>query len=214
MVWNEEEPSNATKIRVYPQVLTDNWKAIQAGEDSLQFRATNFLDRSEAPETPPVDPVRIDDTMILFSKNDGTNTEFFIENDQNPSDIMQLTQAGSLGSDTTNIIANSISLDDGSTTITGTTQVSGWAKISSAGSITSGSGDLTVSGSGGLYTVGFVVAPVTTTFVGLVTINNTTSRRSVSVQNYSATDFDVRIYSNSTGNNEAEAFQVVVFGGR
>lgn len=111
MTWDEDLPDNATKIRVYPQVLTDNWKAVQAGDISLQYRATNFIDRSTASEAPATTPTRNDDTMIMYSKNDGTNTELFVLNDQNPAADLQLTQVDRLGSDSTNFAMNNIKFD-------------------------------------------------------------------------------------------------------
>lgn len=116
MTWNEDLPDNSTKIRVYPQVLTDNWKAIQAGDPTLKYRATNFIDRSTASEAPATTPTRDDDTMIMYSKNDGTNTELFILNDQNPADDLQITQVKALGSTSTPLNASSISFDVDPTT--------------------------------------------------------------------------------------------------
>ena len=145
--------------------------------------------------------------------------EFFgIDPDSN---VIQITQAGALGSSTTKLSGSSITFDKGVTTMSKDQQVSGWLRVSGAGAVVAASqnltpaNDLTVSRvSAGLYTIGFTIAPVTTDFVGMATCANTSSRRSISCENYTATTFQVRIYSNSTGSNEDEPFQVVVFGGR
>lgn len=216
MTFNAALPAPSTKLRNV-SVITDNFSAILTGDSSFEPYAINLVNRDSIPLG---DPAAIATSYILFGKEDPDgNVEFFgIDPDSN---VIQITQAGALGSSTTKLSGSSITFDKGVTTMSKDQQVSGWLRVSGAGAVVAASqnltpaNDLTVSRvSAGLYTIGFTIAPVTTDFVGMATCANTSSRRSISCENYTATTFQVRIYSNSTGSNEDEPFQVVVFGGR
>jgi hypothetical protein len=91
MAFDKTLPANGTKIRDYPTVLGNNFTAIQEGDDTLQYWQTNYVDRDTVAGAPPPtqDPVAIADTMVVFSKNDGSNTELF---SMDPSSVIsQLT---------------------------------------------------------------------------------------------------------------------------
>lgn len=216
--WNSNLPQNNTKIRDYPTVLTNNFNALEKGDLTLKNWQVNLIERNSVPGAPPPtnDPTRSDDTMIVFCKQDSSGeTELFVMDDRNPANIIQFTENGNMGSQNTPIYGSSISFDGGTSSMNGIHQVSGWLRVAANGSIISTSGDLTVvKSSTGLYTIGFSVAPANTNFVGIAVPANPSSRRSISCENYTSTTFQVRIYSNSTGKNEDEPFQVVVFGGR
>ncbi len=116
MSWNQNLPFNSTEIRIYPQVLTDNFKAIQAGNNTLQYRQNNFINRNDATEVPPPTPDPIDKVMILYAKTEASSTEMFILNDQNISDDIQITQIAALGSTSTPLNASTLSFDVDATT--------------------------------------------------------------------------------------------------
>lgn len=119
MAFDKTLPANSTKIRRYPTVLNDNFAAIQEGDDSFQLWQANFIDRDLVPGAPPPsqDPTRIDDTMIIYSKqNDDGETDLFILDDRTIANIMQLTQDGHLGSTNTSLNAKDLSFDVDSTT--------------------------------------------------------------------------------------------------
>jgi len=212
MAYDKTQPTDTTKIRNLGVVIRPNWVAIEDGDDTFRPLAVNLQNRT--PSASPNDPVLLADTSKLYCKDDGSGVAETFDMDA-AGNIIQMTEAGKLGSQNTGIYTNSISFDGGTSAFTKILQPSGWLISNSAGVLQSGSGDLTVSrDSAGLYTIGFVVAPATTTFVGFAIPQNTSGRRSISCQQYTATEFKVRIYSNSTGSNEDEPFQVIVFGGR
>ena len=49
MAFDKTLPTNNTKIRNYPTVLTDNWSAIQAGDLTFKAWQVNFADRDLVP---------------------------------------------------------------------------------------------------------------------------------------------------------------------
>jgi len=216
MAYDKTLPTNSTKIRNYPTVLTDNFAGIEEGDISLKYWQANFIERDAIPSAPATTPTRADDTMIMYSKQDASGeTELFILDDRATANDIQVTEDGNLGSASTDITCNTISFDAGVSSMGPLQQVSGWIRVASNGAVTATSGTLTASrDSLGLYSIGFSTAPANANFCGIATLANTSSRRSISCQQYSATAFKVRIYSNSDGNNNDEPFQVVVFGGR
>lgn len=218
MAFLATEPQDTTKIRNLGTVIRPNWSAIQTGDSTFKPYALNLIERTSVPVAG--DPTAIADTFIIYCKDDPDGNPEFFGIDAG-SQVIQLTQDGAIGSSTTKLSGSSITFDKGVTTMSKDQQVSGWLRVSGAGAVVASSqnltpaNDLTVTRvSAGLYTIGFTVAPVTTDFVGMATCANTSSRRSISCENYTATTFQVRIYSNSTGSNEDEPFQVIVFGGR
>lgn len=91
MAWDSTLPTNTTKIRNYPTVLTDNFIAIE-GDISLKSWQMNFAERDSVPGAPPpaVDPTGTADTCILFSKTDPTGNPEMFHMDET-SVISQLT---------------------------------------------------------------------------------------------------------------------------
>jgi hypothetical protein len=212
VAFDKTQPTDTTKIRNLGVVIRPNWVAIEQGDDTFRPLAENLQNRT--PSALPPDPTLLADTSKLYCKEDGSGVAELFNMDAT-GQIIQLTEDGNMGGQTTGIYTNSISFDGGTSAFTKILQPSGWLISNSAGVLQSGSGDLTVSRDAqGLYSIGFVVAPATTTFVGFAIPQNTTSRRSISCEQYIATGFKVRIYSNSTGSDEDEPFQVIVFGGR
>ncbi len=137
-------PSNSTKIRNYPTVLNNNFASVEEGDITLRYWQINFAERDSVPGAPPpaVDPVREDDTMIIFSKqNADSRTDLFVLDDRGPANNFQITQDGSLGSTSTPLNASNISFDVDSTT--GLTYVDGqlitaYGQFSNAGVLSFG----------------------------------------------------------------------------
>lgn len=208
MAFDKTLPSNSTKIRNYPSVLTSNFAAIQTGDLTFKSEALNFIERDAVVPGIASDPTRDDDTMIIYSKQDAaTNTELFVMDDTAGPNIMQLTEDGRIGSSSTDLSCSTLTFDGGTSSMSAIHQVTGWARVSAVGAITAGSGNLSVAQAGNTFTISFVVAPANANFVGIATFaeNVTTS---IYCNNYTATTFDV-----VTGLSQ-KAFQVVVFGGR
>lgn len=121
MAFDKTLPTNSTKIRNYPTVLTDNWSGIQTGDLTFKTWQLNFADRDEVEGAPPPtqDPTRDDDTMIMFSKNnaDGETDLYILDDRSAPSaNEIQLTTNGALGGTSTPLNASSLSFDTDSTT--------------------------------------------------------------------------------------------------
>lgn len=156
MAFDKTLPSNSTKIRNYPSVLTDNFSAIQQGDDSFQSWQVNFVDRDTVPGAPPPtqDPTRNDDTMIVFSKNDASGeSELFVMDDRNPANIIQFTENGSLGSYSTTVKLDSFSFDS-NFTYNEDNIVKAWAKCASGGTFTKNRGFDSISKGGtGIFTL-------------------------------------------------------------
>lgn len=131
MAWDKTKPTDQSKIRTYPTLLTDNFKAIEEGDQGLQFWQTRFDDRDVLGIAS--NPTRADDEMAIFSKSDGSNTEMFIMDDQDPANIIQITEVGSLGSQNTNIVCNQITIGGNDIGVTENSVVVAWGKFNSSG---------------------------------------------------------------------------------
>jgi len=71
MVWNKTQPTGSSKIRNAPDLITDNWAAIEAGDPTLKYEKLNLNKQS-------VDPTEITDAFILFAKaNTSGDTQLF-----------------------------------------------------------------------------------------------------------------------------------------
>lgn len=119
MAFDKTLPQNSTKIRRYPEVLTDNFAAIQTGDDTFQVWQLNFIDRDLVPGAPPPtqDPTRVDDTIIIYSKqNADGETDLFLMDDRAIANIIQVSQDGALGSTSTSLNAKDLSFDVDPTT--------------------------------------------------------------------------------------------------
>lgn len=105
MVWDPTQPTNNTKIRNLGTVITPNWTAIETASSTFIPEAINLLDRAALV---PINPPTIATACILFCKPDPTPfPELFVKDPA--GNIIQLTEAGNLGSSQTNIIAKNIS---------------------------------------------------------------------------------------------------------
>ncbi len=122
MSWDSSLPSNTTKMRQYPTVLTNNFVQIEQGADngdviSLQQWQVNFIQRTSIPGNPPpsLDPTTTANTITFYSKLDN-NAQMFIRDDQ--ANIIQLTQDGKLGAVTQSVAAADFQMDAGTPIMT------------------------------------------------------------------------------------------------
>ena len=67
MVWNASLPANATKIREAPEVIQDNWAAIETGDSTFQPQQINFKKLAGNASL-------ITDVMVSFCTNDTAMT--------------------------------------------------------------------------------------------------------------------------------------------
>lgn len=220
MAYDKTLPSNTTKIRNYPTVLTDNFSAIEQGDISLKHWQINFIERNAVPGAPPPanDPTRADDTIILFSKQDGASeTELYFMDDRNPANIVQLTEAGKVGSANTQFVAQDISFAAETATYNSGNMVAYWAKISSAGAIQGSSGGVTSArGSVGNYTVTFTVPQGSVNYGVNVSVKNNNSSDNPHIANYHTPAVGtVQVMIRNQNNTPVDReFSISVFGAR
>jgi hypothetical protein len=220
MAFDKTLPTNATKIRNYPTVLTDNFSAIEEGDITLKYWQVNFIERNSVPGAPPPtnDPTRADNTMILFSKQDGAGeTELWILDDRSPANNYQITEAGKLGSQNTQFVTQDISFGTETSTYSSTNMIAYWAIISSGGAVVASSGGITaVRNSTGRYTVTFTTPQSTVNYGVNVTCENTSTGDNPHICNYfskNINNFQVLI-KNQNGTSVDRAFTITIYGGR
>ena len=93
MAFDKTLPSNTTKIRNYPTVLTGNFAGIQEADNTFLPIAINFADRTPLPD--PNDPAALAATVKVYSKQDGAGAPQIYA--INPSSVVQqLTNFGSV----------------------------------------------------------------------------------------------------------------------
>lgn len=216
MSWNPSLPADSSKIRLSAGMIRANWSALQNGTFPCVY-----LQLAQQ----GVNPTRADSTGWVFGKDPGSGiTELHYEDSQNPAKVIQITNNGAIGNSSVDLFANRITFNNGTTYLNKNHQVLGWLRVESNGTATATSGDMTVANLGGggtgngRYVVSFTLA-ASSSYVAMVQISSASaasslSRRSCTVTNRTNNSFLVTIYSNSTGDPEAEDFMVIVFGGR
>lgn len=203
MAFDKTLPNNQTKIRNYPTVLTDNFAGIQEGDESFQPWQLNMIDRDSVAGAPPPasDPTRIDDTMIIFSKEDGAaNTELFVMDDNNTANIIQFTENGYLGSQYTNVGMDSFSFDGGTTTYNENNIVSAYGLVASNGTAYAISGATSSRASTGVYSITFSTARSNANYCPVITTADAgSSIRCAKITGLTTSGFslDIRNGSNS-----------------
>ena len=218
MAWDKTLPANSTKIRNYPTVLTDNFSAIEEGELTLKHWQVNFIERDAVPGAPPPtnDPTRADDTMILFSKQDpAAETELFFMDDQNPANIVQLSETGKLGSALTQLVLLNISFGSETTEYVSDNLVGYWATVDTGGNILSQSGGLSaVRDSTGRFTITFTTAQSDALYgVHLSVENNAGNSHVATYHTKTVNDFQITIV-NQNASKLNNPFTVSIYGKR
>jgi hypothetical protein len=214
--FNSGLPNNASKIRNYPTLLQNNFRGIEIGDATFKIWQANFPQRNLLPGPPTDDPAALADTSIIYAKEDpaiaGKTELFAIDPD---SDVIQLTQGGSLGSATTTLKCSSLTV--GTNLNSQNALVSAWAIVASNGVLTKGYGLTSVQNVNGDYTLTFTTPLVDANYVvnGTVFFNGTRARV-LYVYNQLAGSFSVRIQATnaSAGDYESNIFMVSVMGGR
>lgn len=222
MAWDKTLPQDSTKIRNYPTILTDNFKAIEEGDQGLEFWQTRFVDRDSIAIAS--NPTRADDEMAIFSKDDGTNTELYLMDDQNPANIIQITEAGKLGSSNTEIICSNIQIGSSGAELTQNSLAWAYGFVPKAGGAVSGGqglGTATINTSGGFtfYRITLTTTPANTNyhvFICTEPVDSSSRLRTGSLKAASRTtgQFDVVIQrtGDSTWRTDVD-FHVMVVGG-
>lgn len=83
MSYDNNQPANNAQLRNAPQLIRDNFQAIQAGDSSFKPDKINFGQQGG-------NAAAIASTYVMFSKSDGGNTELFGINPS--SNVYQFTR--------------------------------------------------------------------------------------------------------------------------
>lgn len=220
MAWDKTLPANATKIRNYPTVLTDNFSAVEEGDDSLLLWKINLYERNAIPSAPPTDPARIDDTFQLYGKNDSTSgeVELFGIDAVNPANVIQMTQDGCLGSYNTCIRASEINIGPGPWPVQPGLTAVGWGMTTKAGVLTAGYNIATVSKTNNTtFNYTFTTALDNANFVVICNVDNGEVTGTISgisgvavIANKATTGFTINITNAAPASN---AHNFAIFGG-
>lgn len=113
MAYDASQPTASTKIRDLSTVIPANWTAIQTADSSFKPYALNLVERDSVPVAG--DPTAIANAFLVYCKTDPDGNPEFFGIDEN-SQVIQLTQDGSLGSTNTQVNASGIAFDIDATT--------------------------------------------------------------------------------------------------
>lgn len=79
MAFDKTKPADDSLIKDGPQLIRNNWDGIVEAQSSFKPWAVNFLDRASDGSVPN-DPTAIADTIIAYSKQDGSgNPQLFTQ---------------------------------------------------------------------------------------------------------------------------------------
>lgn len=223
MSYDKTLPSIQTKIRDYPTVLTANFAAIEEGDITLKHWQVNFIERNAVPGAPPPanDPTRADDTMIIFSKQDGSgDTELFLLDDRNPANTIQLSQDGKLGSTSTGIYLDSLSFD-GTLSLNENNLITAWSYTQASGTQNGSFGMTCARIANATYEYTFTQAMANTNYCIVALARNTSGSGNIQLmqeeQSFTRTTTKFRITGvnqNNTNVTTGVIHNVMVVGGR
>ena len=118
MAFDVTKPADNQKIRLGPADIRDNFSAIITADDTFIPTAINFTKRG-------ADPAVLADAVKVYVKADAsTDPELFARDED--GNIIQLTEEGKLGGQSTGLWTNGISFDAGVTTIQKNQQIMAW----------------------------------------------------------------------------------------
>ena len=92
MAFDPTQPQDTTKLRNLGNVIRPNWVAIETADSTFIPEALNLANRT--PLVAPNDPTAIADTVILYSKEDGSGDPQVYAID--PSSVITQLTGGSL----------------------------------------------------------------------------------------------------------------------
>ncbi len=110
MSFDSAQPADTTKIRNLGLVLRNNFQAMASGFSDTSYAPT-ALNLTEQAGNPGA-TANLGKVYCKTGPTSGKGELFYQDEDAN---VVQLTSAGKMGSPTTNIIANTISLNNGTT---------------------------------------------------------------------------------------------------
>lgn len=193
MAWDKSLPSNSTKIRNYPTVLTDNFASVEEGDTTLQYWKSNYIERNVIPSAPAVDPTRIDNVMQLYSKQNADGlTDLFVIDDRNPANIIQLTNNGGIGNSSITANVNEITFDNGTVCYNENNFITAYGRFNSITSTTESQFACTMAGTFTSLTVTFDTPRSNSNYIVVATTVGGGSPTAVIVGTQSTTQFTLQ----------------------
>lgn len=221
MAFDKTQPTDTTKLRNLGVVIRPNWVAIEEADSTFRPYALNFQNRT--PLGVSNDPASIADTSIIYCKDDADgNPELFAEDAS--ANIVQLTQAGAIGSSTSALSGSSITFDKGVFTNNQDAMCTAWSYVVVSGTSISTQTNYGMSWARtgtGLYTATFTASQVTNANYVIVGTAFTSpggsegtnlSLDANKVKN--TTNFSIQLKHSTSDNQRDRSFMVAVFGGR
>lgn len=216
MAFDSDLPTPTTKIRNYPTVLTENFQALEQGQDSLQQWKANFIERNAIPSAPPVDPTRIDDNMQIFAKqNADGETDLYVLDDRGSANIIELTENGKIGGRSQDFVMNEVFFGTDAQGYGQWALPSAWGYVTSTPTLSYGYGVDSVAIQSITSTkITWDTSYITNAnYIIVVTVLGENSTTSATVSGISSTEVVVSPRT-AAGGNARSAFSFVVFGGR
>jgi len=218
MTWDITTPANNEKIRNLGTVGRAHWEAIQNadldGPVFLQYRSLQIGDRTALGVA--VDPAVAASTAYIYSKNDVAPAaglqELFIRDAA--SNIMQVTNDGSLGSIATKLQADSVSFD-GTRTFNENNMVAAWGYCLANGTFQFGAGVASVTklAGNGHYQVNFTAGVLLTDEYAIVASSQDT-QCGVSGNPITTTEAFIHTRTTNSGTLVDANFYFIVAGGQ
>lgn len=190
MAWNQSNPADNVKIREMPGQIRDNWIAIEENDtgtksSSLNQWVVHLVDRSTIGGANT--PAPVDDTGLLYCRNDGATNELYFEDSAGTPNEIQFTDSGKIGSPTTSLVAQDITFGSASVAYTAPNLVNAYGRYDFGGGSAVAQNGCTMVGSGGTtVTVTFTAPRANANYVVVATAQGSTSYR---VDSQSTTGF-------------------------
>lgn len=205
MAWSKLKPDDNVKIREMPGEIRANWKAIEENDTGVQATSLNqwvvhLIDRETIAGSNT--PAPVDDTGLLYCRNDGATNELFFEDSANTPNEIQLTDSGKIGSPTTQMVAQDIAFSSVATAYAAPNIITAYGRYNSSGAgSTLASFGCSITKLGGTsFRVTFTTARSSSNYVVATVQNLTNFGFKTSVPTQTTTYFDVAHDSNAIVN--------------
>lgn len=212
MAFDSSKPADNQKIRLGPTDIRDNFSAIESGDSTFNPAWINLIDSGTVANQASMG-------RVYGDIDNGSNIELHYVNDN--GDRVQLTQDGKLGSEGTDIYANSISLDGGATSFDKDQTITAWGYFNSSGVFQFGKNmENATPGATGFYTVSTtaIMSDANVGVFGIVADTADALGRNLYVQSVpslaaSKVSFTIKIVNSSNGAALNRNFYIMIVGG-
>jgi len=217
MAWDKTKPTDAEKIRNLGIVIRPNWEAIEEGDDvgvanMLEMRSVQLDNRTGLAANN--DPTTNAGTHYVYSKEDGGGDQEGFMKDS-AGNVIQMTNDGALGSDSTRINFEDFTNDAGTTVYDEKNLVAYWARVTSNTIASQGGGLSMAYVANARYDFTFTTPQSASNYAIVATAIAGGNPRIAVYTNVTANGFRVQIINqNGTLISGGSDFSVSVFGGR